>query len=127
MTQDQLAEKIPVTPKTVSRWENGKTIPGTDMIPKIAEALGISVADLLGQDAAEDQDAAEEKRDKKPDVLNTKIDSLSEEMRGLYTLELKSFIGTLERRIRIQKKLTVVILAVTVILIAIMTYRYWTL
>ena len=32
MTQEQLAEKMGVTDKSISRWENGKTMPDISML-----------------------------------------------------------------------------------------------
>lgn len=48
MTQLQLAEKLDVSDKTVSRWELGTIYPNIDMIPKIAAILGISINELFG-------------------------------------------------------------------------------
>lgn len=47
MTQNQLAEKLNISDKTVSKWENAKGYPDISLIEPIAEALGISVMELL--------------------------------------------------------------------------------
>lgn len=47
MTQEQLAEKMNVTDKSISRWENGKTMPDLSMIPILADVLGVEVSELL--------------------------------------------------------------------------------
>lgn len=47
MTQKELAERIMVSDKTVSKWETGKGLPDIGIIEELARALGISVADLL--------------------------------------------------------------------------------
>jgi len=47
MTQNQLAEKLNVSDKTVSKWENAKGYPDISLIEPIAKALGISVMELL--------------------------------------------------------------------------------
>ncbi len=39
MTQEQLAEKMGVTDKSISRWENGKTMPDLSMLPILANEL----------------------------------------------------------------------------------------
>lgn len=36
MTQEQLAEKMGVTDKSISRWENRKTMPDLTMLPTLA-------------------------------------------------------------------------------------------
>ena len=47
LTQGQLAQKINVTPQAVSKWENG-SFPDSELIPAIAEILGISIDILFG-------------------------------------------------------------------------------
>ena len=48
LTQEQLAEKLGVSQKSVSRWETGKTMPDYSLLPNICETLEINVAELLG-------------------------------------------------------------------------------
>ena len=43
MTQKQLAEKLNVTDKTVSRWECGINLPDVEMLKTIAEVLEVDV------------------------------------------------------------------------------------
>lgn len=51
MTQHQLAEKISVSDKAVSKWETGRGYPDIALIEPIAEALGVSVIELFsGED-----------------------------------------------------------------------------
>ena len=47
MTQEQLAEKLNVTSKSVSRWENGKTLPDYSLISAICDTLKISVNEFF--------------------------------------------------------------------------------
>ena len=47
MTQLQLAEKLAVTDKTVSKWENGKGYPDITLLEPIAEVFRISVTELI--------------------------------------------------------------------------------
>ena len=46
-TQKQLAEKLNVTDKAVSKWERDIACPDTQTIPKLAEILGVSVEELM--------------------------------------------------------------------------------
>ena len=48
MTQMELAEKVHVTNKAVSKWENGKIFPDLSLVESIASALDITVTELLG-------------------------------------------------------------------------------
>lgn len=51
MTQEELAEKIYVSAKAVSKWETGQGFPDISLIEPLAKALGISVIELLsGED-----------------------------------------------------------------------------
>lgn len=47
MTQKELADKLGITDKAVSKWERNVSFPDTATIPKLAEILGISVEELM--------------------------------------------------------------------------------
>ena len=47
MTQAELAEKLFVSDKAVSKWENGKGCPDISLLDPIAAVFGISIAELL--------------------------------------------------------------------------------
>ncbi len=51
MTQEELAEGLHVSSKAVSKWETGRGYPDISLLSPLAEALGISVIELLsGED-----------------------------------------------------------------------------
>ena len=45
--QDELAEKLGVSPQAVSKWENAQTCPDISLLPLLAKILGVSVDELL--------------------------------------------------------------------------------
>ena len=47
LSQAELAERIHVTDKAVSRWETGRGMPGLDSLEPLSKALGLSVSELL--------------------------------------------------------------------------------
>ncbi len=47
LTQAQLAEKLNVTDKAISRWETGKGMPDSSLLVPLADILGITVNELL--------------------------------------------------------------------------------
>ena len=47
MTQMSLAEKIGVSSKTISKWETAKGLPDISLLQPLAQALGISVIELM--------------------------------------------------------------------------------
>ena len=46
-TQKQLADKLAVSDKTVSKWETGRGLPDLTLLEPLGAALGVSVAELL--------------------------------------------------------------------------------
>lgn len=54
-TQKQLAEKLMVTDKAISRWETGKGLPDTSLLKPLGDILGVSVSELLSGKIIEDE------------------------------------------------------------------------
>lgn len=56
MTQIEFAEKLGVTNKSVSRWENGKNMPDVSLFIPVCELLDITVNELIsGEEIREDE------------------------------------------------------------------------
>ena len=55
LTQEELAEKIGVSSKTVSKWETAKGLPDISLLQPLAEALGISVIELMNGEQISNQ------------------------------------------------------------------------
>lgn len=53
MTQAELAEKMGVTDKAVSKWERDLSCPDVATLPRLAELFGISVDELMQVEHAE--------------------------------------------------------------------------
>ena len=52
LTQEELAEKLGVSNKTISKWENGKCMPDYSIIQNLCDALHTTLAELMdGEDA----------------------------------------------------------------------------
>ncbi len=47
LTQNQLAEKLGITDKAVSKWENGKSMPDLSLLLPLCNLLGITLNELL--------------------------------------------------------------------------------
>lgn len=58
MTQKELAAKLNVTDKAVSKWERGIAFPDISSIPQLAEVLEISVAELMDAQSEEKTEEA---------------------------------------------------------------------
>ncbi len=47
LTQEALGEKLGVTNKTISRWENGNYLPPVEMLKELSELYAVSINELL--------------------------------------------------------------------------------
>ena len=57
LTQEQLGEKLGVSNKTVSRWENGNYMPDLSLLEPLSKELGISLNELLAGETIEKENA----------------------------------------------------------------------
>lgn len=68
MTQAELAEKLGVTDRAISKWENGRGLPDLSLIKPLCDELGITVNELLGGEKLTNQDYKEKSEE---NILNT--------------------------------------------------------
>lgn len=61
LTQKQLAEKLNVSDKTVSRWERDETLPDLTLIPVLAEIFDVTSDEILRGERAGEKAGSEEK------------------------------------------------------------------
>ena len=59
-TQKELAEKLMVTDKAISRWETGKGLPDTSLLKPLGDVLGVSITELLSGKRIEEVDMKEQ-------------------------------------------------------------------
>ena len=103
MTQKELADKINVTDKAVSKWERGKGIPDIVNLEELANVFGITIVELInsGKDNADADknyaDCEEEKREL-----------------ALYKEEIEKYNM---RRKKLHKSITIICVAVGIALI----------
>lgn len=53
MKQSELGEKIAYSDKTISKWENGSSVPDIVALGAVAEIFGVTVDDLIKENAVE--------------------------------------------------------------------------
>ena len=63
LTQAQLAEKLSITDRAVSKWENGRTMPDSSLMLDLCKHLKITVNDLLNGEVV-DMESYNEKVEK---------------------------------------------------------------
>ena len=56
LTQNELGEKIGVTNKTVSRWENGNYLPPVEMLQILSKFYDVSINEILNGERINDGD-----------------------------------------------------------------------
>lgn len=71
LTQEQLADRLNTTSKSISRWENGKTMPDYAIIKSLCDELDISINELLSGEKIN--------TNKNENVVNDNLDSILKE------------------------------------------------
>lgn len=70
MSQEELANKLHVVRQTVSKWENGLSVPDSSLLISLADELDSNVAKLLGE-------TIEEKDESNLDALSKKLEAIN--------------------------------------------------
>ena len=60
LTQAKLAEKLFVSEKTVSKWENGNGLPDTSILPKLCEIFNVTLNEILSGERIENNNQQNE-------------------------------------------------------------------
>ena len=55
LTQEQLAEKLGVSNKTISKWETGKCMPDYSIVKSLCEELEVTVAELMDGEISDEK------------------------------------------------------------------------
>ena len=73
LTQEQVAERLNVSNRSVSRWENGTTMPDFDLLMQLSDCYGVEVGELLDGERRINRADGEEKETlmKAADYQNT--------------------------------------------------------
>lgn len=96
MTQQQLAEKIQVTEKAVSRWEIGRGVPDISLLEPVAEELHVSVTELLNGEERVQEEAAHDTKVHMADIdITNVIEYVQENRKEKYNTGFKIGIGCL--------------------------------
>ena len=83
LTQMQLAEKLGITDRAVSKWETGKSLPDSSIMLELCAILGITVNDLLTGEVVSMENQNKEMEKKLLEMVRQKEDN----DRRLLTLE----------------------------------------
>ena len=109
LTQMQLAERLNITDRAVSKWENGKSMPDSAIMLDLCRELGISVNDLLYGEVVSMENYNEKNEQQILELINQK------ETSDRMLLRLEILIGVL----------SVVILLIPVFIAAFVDMEDW--
>lgn len=98
MTQSELAEKMNVTDKAVSKWERDLSCPDINTISKLADVLDVSVEELL--------------KTKKQDYSNNKIKDLINLILKAITIAMGIGVVVLNILEKIETKSSIIMLGI---------------
>lgn len=84
LSQEELAIKLNVVRQTVSKWEKGLSVPDSEMLIKIADALDTSVNVLLDKTIAPDDTSEIKVIANKLEIINEQIAKYNESRRKKY-------------------------------------------
>ncbi|HHT53690.1 MAG TPA: helix-turn-helix transcriptional regulator [Clostridiales bacterium] len=73
ITQEELAERLNVSPQAVSKWENDVCCPDIMLLPKLAEILGVSIDRLLSDKTEPETRMLPEEKRKSIDEMTLRI------------------------------------------------------
>ncbi len=88
LTQMQLAEKLNITDRAISKWENGKSMPDSSIMLELCSVLNISVNDLLNGEVITMDDYKEKTEQLLLDMAKQKVEADKK------LLSLEILIGT---------------------------------
>ena len=92
LSQEELAAKLNVVRQTVSKWEKGLSVPDSEMLIALAEALEVSVAALLGEAIPEEDLLTVRALAAKLELLNEQFAKRTERSRRLWRLAFGTVI-----------------------------------
>lgn len=81
LTQEQLGEKIGVTNKTVSRWENGNYMPPVEMLLTLSEFYGVSINEILSGERLDEKGYKEKAEAHIAEALNNSVFTLKDKIK----------------------------------------------
>lgn len=78
LTQEQLAERLGTSNKTISRWENGNYMPLVEMLCLLSEFYGVSINELISGKRLEQNEEKQAAEENLKEVLSVSTFSLEE-------------------------------------------------
>lgn len=86
LSQEELATKLNVVRQTVSKWEKGLSVPDSEMLIALADALDVPVVTLLGETASQEEAPTLQSLAAKLELLNEQFAKRAERNRKIWRI-----------------------------------------
>ena len=96
LTQEQLAERLGVTSRSVSRWETGSNLPDLDLLIELADLYGVELREILGGERVREQmnKEIEETARKVADYSGMEKEKLTRRIHWLFLAAVSCLVGS---------------------------------
>ena len=84
LSQEELSVKLNVVRQTISKWEQGLSVPDSEMLISISKVFDTSVSELLGENIKEDKPNALKEISEKLEVINLQLAQRKENRRKFW-------------------------------------------
>ena len=95
LTQEQLGEKLGVTNKTISRWENGNYMPDIEILSLLSKEFDVSINELISGERFLEEDFKKAADNNLVTALNNSIFTLKERIAFFKKKWLREHIATI--------------------------------
>ena len=95
LTQKDLADKLNVTPKAISRWETGRGYPDIEILPDLSKALNITINELLNGELSPNNDDINTKESNLIYICNNAAQSKKRDAKKIICLSVVLGVATL--------------------------------
>lgn len=84
LSQEELAIKLNVVRQTISKWEQGLSVPDSELLVSLSDALDTPVSTLLGENIAEQKEDSLKEIAEKLEIINFQLAQKKETKRKIW-------------------------------------------
>ena len=86
LSQEELAIKLNVVRQTISKWEQGLSVPDSELLVSLSDALDTPVSTLLGENVTEQKEDSLQEIAEKLEIINLQLAQKKETKRKIWHL-----------------------------------------
>ena len=86
LSQEELAIKLNVVRQTISKWEQGLSVPDSELLVSLSEVLDTPVSTLLGENITEQKENSLKEISEKLEIINLQLAQKKETKRKIWHL-----------------------------------------